>query len=81
MSAEQALIVGLPDTAANRALVAETTSAAARSRKAEPGDRLDIARFEALATRLEQLAINDPHAPRTLMRGAPPVRRGALLRR
>lgn len=65
MSAEQALIVGLPDTAANRALVAETTSAAARSRKAEPGDRLDIARFEALATRLEQLAINDPHAPRT----------------
>lgn len=65
MSAEQALIVGLPDTAAHRALIAEITSAAARSRKAEPGDRLDIARFEALATRLEQLAINDPDAPRT----------------
>jgi hypothetical protein len=65
MSAEQAFIVGLPDTAANRALIAEISSAAARSRKAEPGDRLDIARFEALATRLEQLAINDPHAPRT----------------
>ena len=65
MSAEQALIVGLPPTAAHRALIAEITSAAARSRKAEPGDRLDIARFEALATRLEQLAINDPHAPRT----------------
>jgi hypothetical protein len=65
MSAEQALIVGVPDTAANRALIAEISSAAARSRKAESGDRLDIARFEALATRLEQLAVNDPHAPRT----------------
>ena len=64
MSAEQALIVGLPDTAANRTLIADINSAAARSRKAEPGDRLDIARFEALATRLEQLAINDAHAPR-----------------
>lgn len=65
MSAEQALIVGLPDTAANRALIADINSAAARSRKAEPGDRLDIARFEALATRLEQLAVNDAQAPRT----------------
>jgi hypothetical protein len=64
MSAEQALIVGLPDTAANRALIADISSAAARSRKAEPGDRLDVARFEALATRLEQLAVNDVQAPR-----------------
>jgi len=64
MSAEQALIVGLPDTAANRALIADINSAAARSRKAEPGDRLDIARFEALTTRLEQLAVNDAQAPR-----------------
>jgi hypothetical protein len=65
MSAEQAQIVGLPDTAENRVLIADINSAAARSRKAEPGDRLDIARFEALATRLEQLAVNDPQAPRT----------------
>lgn len=65
MSAEQALIVGLPDTAANRSLIADINSAATRSRKAEPGDRLDIARFEALATRLEQLAVNDVQAPRT----------------
>jgi hypothetical protein len=64
MSAEQALIVGLPDTAAHRALIADINSAAARSRKAEPGDRLDIARFEVLATHLEQLAVNDAHAPR-----------------
>jgi hypothetical protein len=44
--------------------VADINSAAARSRKAAPGDRLDIARFEALATRLEQLAANDAQAPR-----------------
>lgn len=65
MSAEQAMIVGLPDTPANRGLIADINSAAARSRKAEPGDRLDIARFEALATRLEQLAVNERGAPRT----------------
>lgn len=64
MSAEQASVVGIPDTPANRALIVDIRSCAARSRKAEPGDRLDIARFEALATRLEQLAINDTQAPR-----------------
>ena len=65
MSAEQALVVGLPNTVANRALIADINSAAARSWKAEPGDRLDIARFEALAASLEQIAVNDAHAPRT----------------
>ena len=64
MSAERAFVVGLPDNAPNRALVADINSAAARSRKADPGDGLDIARFEALATRLEQLAANDAQAPR-----------------
>lgn len=78
MSAEQALIIGLPDTAANRALIADINSAAARSLKAEPGDRLDIARFEALATRLERLAVNDAHAPRTAVT-VPAQSAGALL--
>lgn len=68
MSAEQASVVGILDTAANRALIADINSGAARSRKAEPGDRLDIARFEALATRLEQLAVNDAQAPRVSVR-------------
>jgi hypothetical protein len=64
MSSERAFVVGLPDDTENGALVADISSAAARSRKADPGDRLDIARFEALATRLEQLAANDAHAPK-----------------
>ena len=64
MSTEQALIIGIPDTQANQALLADVNSAAARSRKAEPGDRLDIARFEALATRVEQVAVNDVAASR-----------------
>ena len=63
MSQERAWIIGLPTDRPHQAIIADIRSAAGRSRKAEPGDRLDIARFEALATRLEQAALNDRHAP------------------
>ena len=65
MSQERAWVIGLPGDGPHRAIIADIRSAAGRSRKAEPGDRLDIARFEALATRLEQAALNDRQAPRT----------------
>jgi hypothetical protein len=64
MSRERAWIIGLPAEGPHRAVMADITSAIGRSRKAEPGDRLDIARFETLATRLEQAALNDRQAPR-----------------
>lgn len=64
MSTERAFVVGLTENAESRALIADINSAAARGRKADPGDRFDIARFEALATRLEQLAANDAQASR-----------------
>lgn len=64
MTTERAWVVGLPAEDGYLSLLADVAAAAARSRKAEPGDRLDIARFEALATRLEQAAINDARAER-----------------
>jgi hypothetical protein len=64
MSRERAWIIGLPADGPHQAVMADIQSAIGRSRKAEPGDRLDIARFEALATRLEQAALNDRQAPR-----------------
>lgn len=64
MSRERAWIIGLPPDGPYNAVMADIQSAIGRSRKAEPGDRLDIARFEALATRLEQAALNDRQAQR-----------------
>jgi hypothetical protein len=64
MSAERAFVVGLSDDPANNSLVADITSAIERGRKADPGDRLDIARFESLATLLEHRAVGDAEAPR-----------------
>lgn len=64
MSTEIAWVIGLPTDAAYLDLVNDIRSAASRASKADPGDRLDIARFEALATRLEQAALNHPGAPR-----------------
>ncbi|MDA8046703.1 MAG: hypothetical protein M0Z30_15920 [Actinomycetota bacterium] len=64
MSAERAWVVGLPSEPGLLSLVGDVRSAHARATKAEPGDRLDIARFEALATRLEQQAVGTPSAPR-----------------
>ncbi|MCY1674997.1 hypothetical protein OVA06_09790 [Pseudarthrobacter sp. SL88] len=64
MSTEIAWIIGLPTDTPYLDLVNDIRSAASRASKADPGDRLDIARFEALATRLEQAALNHPGAPR-----------------
>jgi hypothetical protein len=64
MSSERAWVIGLPANASFLSLVDDVRSAASRASKADPGDRLDIARFEALATRLEQAALNHPDAPR-----------------
>lgn len=60
MSTERGFVVGVDDTRENQVLVAEIISAAARARKADPGDRVDIARFEALSSRLEQAALREP---------------------
>ncbi|WP_216916710.1 hypothetical protein [Nocardia noduli] len=64
MSTERAWVIGLPSDQWTRSLVDDIRSASGRARKAEPGDRLDIARFEALATRLEQAALSRVDARR-----------------
>lgn len=65
MSTERAFVVGLPADPSFLSLADDVRSAARRAGKADPGDRLDIARLEALATRLEQAALNRLNAPRT----------------
>ncbi|MFF2300275.1 hypothetical protein [Arthrobacter sp. NPDC058127] len=65
MSTEIAWVIGLPLHASYLDLVNDVRSAASRASKADPGDRHDIARFEALATRLEQAALSHPGAQRT----------------
>ncbi len=62
MSTERGFVVGVDDTRENQVLVAEIISAAARARKADPGDRIDIVRFEALSSRLEQTALREPRS-------------------
>ena len=57
MTVEHAALVGIPPSAAVDELISDIRSALARSRKADPGDRGDIVRFEALATQLEQMAV------------------------
>ncbi len=64
MSTERAWVIGLPADGSMEGLVEDIQSAASRGAKAEPGDRLDIARFEALATRLEQAALRHADAKR-----------------
>ncbi|NUR94406.1 MAG: hypothetical protein HOV67_04010 [Kribbellaceae bacterium] len=58
MSTERGWVVGVPADPSIRGLVDDVRSAAGRASKSEAGDRLDIARFEELATRLEQVALN-----------------------
>ena len=64
MTTENVWVVGLPADAAYLSLSRDVTSAIGRSKKAEPGDGLDIARMEALATQLEQAAVDDTRAER-----------------
>lgn len=72
MSTEHAWVIGLPSETTILALVEDAKSAAQRSAKADPGDRLDIARFETLATRLEHLAVNHPEGRRLAVAVPPP---------
>ncbi|MFF5032239.1 hypothetical protein [Nocardia salmonicida] len=53
MTVETVFSVVLTLDAARRTLVADIESAAARARKAAPGDRHDVVRYEALSTQLE----------------------------
>ncbi|HEY0166585.1 MAG TPA: hypothetical protein VGB75_06035 [Jatrophihabitans sp.] len=78
MSTERLWVIGLPAEASFVSLVDDVRSAANRASKADPGDRLDIARFEALATRLEQAALNQANAPRVAV-GVPDVQQTTLL--
>lgn len=65
MSTEGLVLVGVrPDERVNQ-LVGDIASAAARSHKADPGDRTDIVRYELLSVELEAAAIA------ALMTGAP----------
>lgn len=64
MTREVVVIAGVPHSDQVRQLVLDIRSAAGRAAKAEPGDRLDVARFEALCTRLEQLAAAEPSGRR-----------------
>lgn len=64
MTTERAFIVGVQPTAEVSALVDDIRSAAARARKADPGDRSDVIRFESLSAQLEHLAATSESAPR-----------------
>ncbi len=55
MAIERVTVAGLAPSPELDRLLADIESAATRARKASPGDRLDIARFEALSTQLELL--------------------------
>jgi hypothetical protein len=55
MSTESASVLGLKPSAEATELVKDIGGARRRAAKAEPGDRADVERFEALATQLEML--------------------------
>lgn len=56
MSTESAAVLGVPTSIEVEQLVSDIDGARRRAAKAEPGDRVDIERFEVLASRLELLA-------------------------
>ncbi|MBQ1065216.1 hypothetical protein [Micromonospora sp. D75] len=64
MATEAAYLAGVVKDDTLARLIEDIESAASRARKAEPGDRTDIARFEALMTRLEQRAAGVDRAGR-----------------
>lgn len=64
MTTERAFVVGIEPTAEVSALIEDIRSAAERARKADPGDRSDVIRFESLSAQLEQLASESESAPR-----------------
>ena len=56
MTVERSMIVAVPRTPTVAELVRDIVSAAERAEKAEPGDRVDVIRYESLCARLEALA-------------------------
>ncbi|MGX4657900.1 hypothetical protein ACWCHM_29895 [Micromonospora sp. SCSIO 07396] len=64
MATETAYLAGLAKDDTLARLLTDIASAQSRATKAEPGDRTDIARFEALMTRLEQRAAGPKSAVR-----------------
>jgi hypothetical protein len=56
MTIEQSILVAVHRTDAVAELVRDILSARERSEKADPGDRSDVVRYEALCVRLEDLA-------------------------
>lgn len=64
MTTECAFVVGVEPTAEVLALVDDIRSAVERARKADPGDRSDVIRFESLAAQLEHMAATSDSSPR-----------------
>ena len=60
MTSERAFVVGVEPTDRLRVLVDDICSAVDRANKADPGDRLDVVRFESLAAELETIAAASP---------------------
>lgn len=56
MSIERRLLVQVPSTDAVEDLIRRSRSAAERAKRAIPGDRIDVVRFEGIMTRIEHLA-------------------------
>src|SRR5688572_928030 len=65
MTTERAFVIGLEPTPEVLSLVDDVRSAAERARKADPGDRSDVIRFESLAAQLEHLAATSESSPRS----------------
>lgn len=56
MTVEHVVLVAVPRTGELEVLVADIVSSSARAKKADPGDRGDVIRYEALSVQLELLA-------------------------
>ena len=56
MTVEHSVLVAVPRSGAVAQLVGDVLSAAERSRKSDPGDRVDVVRYEALSVQLEAIA-------------------------
>ena len=64
MTVEESVLVAIPRTDLVTELLRDIVSAAQRAEKADPGDRSDVVRYEALCVRLEA------HAEQALLHGA-----------
>lgn len=60
MTLERSVIFSLPETPQLRSLALDIEATAERATKADPGDRSDIMRFEALCSQLERTVAADP---------------------